>query len=58
MSGSRLLAREEAAAYCDLSPSGFDTWVRAGRLPGPIPGTRRYDRKALDAALDRLMETD
>lgn len=50
----RLLSRDEAAAYARLSPAGFDAWVRAGRLPGPIPGTKRYDLKAIDAALDRL----
>lgn len=49
----RVLRRSEAAAYCGLSPRGFDEWVRAGRLPAPLPGTKRYDRKAIDAALDR-----
>ena len=46
--------RAEAAAYVGLSPSGFDAWVRAGRLPAPIKGTKVYDKKAIDAALDRL----
>jgi hypothetical protein len=27
---------------------------RKGIMPGPIPGTRLWDRKALDAAMDRL----
>lgn len=51
---SRLLTREEAAAQCKLSPSGFSRWVAMGRLPRPLPGTRRWDQKAIDRALDRL----
>jgi len=51
---SRLLTREEAAAHCKLSPSGFSRWVAQGRLPKPLPGTRRWDARAIDRALDRL----
>lgn len=50
----RLLSKADAAAYCGLTPGGYDAWVKAGRLPGPIAGTHRYDKKAIDAALDRL----
>lgn len=49
----RGLTRGVAAAYCGLSPDGFDAWVSRGLLPGPIPGTLRWDRKAIDLALDR-----
>jgi hypothetical protein len=49
----RCLAREEAAAYCGLSPEGFDEWVKRGIVPGPLPGTQRWDRRAIDLALDR-----
>jgi predicted DNA-binding transcriptional regulator AlpA len=49
----RLLTREQAAAYCGLSVHGFSDWVKTARLPGPIRGTVRWDRKAIDAALDR-----
>lgn len=49
----RGLTREAAAEYLGLSLSGFDAWVAEGRIPGPIPGTRRWDRKAIDLALDR-----
>ena len=49
----RLLTREQAAAYCGLSVHAFSEWVKTGRLPGPIRGTLRWDRKAIDAALDR-----
>jgi len=49
---SRLLTREEAAAYCRLSPQGFSRWVKSGRLPQPLSGTARWDLRAIDAALD------
>lgn len=49
---SRLLTRDEVAAYCRLSPQGFSRWVKTGRLPGPIAGTARWDIKVIDAALD------
>lgn len=52
MSG-RCLTREQAAEYCGLSLDGFDDWRRRGLIPGPIAGTRRWDRKALDLALDK-----
>ena len=50
----RLLTRAKAAEYCDMTPEAFSSWVKAGRLPGAISGTRRWDRAAIDAALDRL----
>jgi hypothetical protein len=50
----RLLPKTKAAAYCSLSPSGFDDWRRKGLLPDPIPGTSRWDIKLLDQALDKL----
>lgn len=49
----RCFTREQAAAYCGLTPEGFTAWQRQGIVPPPIPRTKRWDRKALDAALDR-----
>lgn len=50
----RCLSRRQAAEYCGCgSLSTFDDWVRRGIVPGPITGTRRWDRKAIDAALDK-----
>lgn len=49
----RILTRAQAAAYCGLTISGFDVWVRKGIVPPPIAGTRRWDRNAIDAAFDR-----
>src|ERR1700693_5532377 len=50
----RGLSREEAAAYAGCeSLSTFSDWIRRGIMPDPIPGTHKWDRKAIDAALDR-----
>ncbi len=49
----RVLSKGEAAAYCGAgSISSFDDWVRRRIIPGPIPGTHRWDRLAIDRALD------
>lgn len=50
----RRLTIADAAAYCGLTPGGFRQWVSIGRLPPSLPGTHRWDRKAIDFALDRL----
>lgn len=50
----RLIDRTKAARYCNLSTSAFSDWVRKGKLPGPLPGTARWDLKAIDHALDVL----
>ncbi|MEM7619518.1 MAG: helix-turn-helix domain-containing protein [Pseudomonadota bacterium] len=50
----RGLSIQEAAEYCGITTECFRTWVRDGLIPGPWPGTKRYDRKALDNALDKL----
>jgi hypothetical protein len=50
----RLLSRQQAAAYCNISPGSFSNWVRSGRLPLPLPGTSRWDQKAIDFALDTM----
>ncbi|MGN6307345.1 MAG: helix-turn-helix transcriptional regulator [Mesorhizobium sp.] len=51
---TRILTRKEAAEMCKLTPAGFDVWVRKGIIPPATPGTRRWDQRAIDAALDRL----
>jgi hypothetical protein len=50
----RLMTGAQAAEYCELVPATFSAWVAAGRLPPPLPGTRRWDRRGIDAALDKL----
>lgn len=50
----RGITREEAADFCGIAPSTFDAWVRAGKMPGPVPGTKRWDLKAIEKAWDKL----
>lgn len=50
----RLLTVQEAADYCGLSQNGLRDWIRKGRLPSSIPGTSRWDKKAIDRKLDDL----
>jgi hypothetical protein len=49
----RLFTRAQAMAYLALSGGAFSAWIREGRIPGPLRGTRRWDRHSIDAALDR-----
>jgi hypothetical protein len=46
-----VLTRREAAKMCRISVQTFDSWVRKGILPGPIPGTRRWSRVAIERGL-------
>jgi len=51
----RGLSKEQAAAYAGCETlSAFNDWIRRGIIPRPIPGTHKWDRRAIDAALDRL----
>ena len=51
----RGMSKEQAAAYAGCETlSAFNDWIRRGIMPGPISGTHKWDRKAIDAALDRL----
>ena len=51
----RGLTVTEAATYAGCrTAAAFRDWVRRGIMPRPLRGTHRYDRKAIDAALDRL----
>jgi predicted DNA-binding transcriptional regulator AlpA len=44
----------EVAAYLGIASATFAKWVANGRAPKPLPGTRRWDRKAIDLALDKI----
>jgi predicted DNA-binding transcriptional regulator AlpA len=52
----RLINREAAAAYVNVSPSKFDELVRDGRMPRPrcIDRRKAWDTRQLDAAIDDL----
>lgn len=50
----RGISREQAARYAGCrTVSAFADQIRRGIMPGPIPGTHTWDRRAIDAALDR-----
>lgn len=50
----RGLTKAHAAAYCGCETlAAFDEGVRKEIVPKAIPGTNRWDRKAIDRALDR-----
>lgn len=57
MTQPRLMSGPDAAAYLGLTPATFAKWVAEGRIPKPLPGTRRWDRRAIDIALDKLSGT-
>ena len=50
----RLIGRKEAAAYCNITPTAFSGWVQTHKMPPPIPGTRKWDKRAIDARLDEI----
>jgi predicted DNA-binding transcriptional regulator AlpA len=53
----RLISRQAAAAYVNVSPTTFDAMVRDRRMPRPkiLSGRRRaWDVFALDRAVDDL----
>lgn len=53
MTEPRLISGADAAAYCGVTPATWSKWVADGIMPKPIAGTRRWDRKAIDLALDK-----
>lgn len=50
----RLVSRTEAATYCGLKPSRFSELVKHGMMPKAIPGTSKWDMRAIDLHLDKL----
>jgi excisionase family DNA binding protein len=58
LSAARLLTRQQAAAYCGVGTTTLTTWIERGIIPGPVPGTHRWDKKAIDLVLDILGRLD
>lgn len=54
----RMMKRQTAAAYCDLSVGAFEREITAGRLPAPVTlgGREHWCKKALDRALAGLFQ--
>jgi predicted DNA-binding transcriptional regulator AlpA len=54
-SGSpRLLTKKAAAAYVGVSVPTFSKWVAEGLFPPSVSITKMWDKKAIDAQLDKL----
>ena len=49
-----VMSRGIAAEYCSLAVSGFDQWVREGRLPPPLPASKRWSKGAIDRAIAKM----
>jgi hypothetical protein len=50
----RLVTKDSICSYLgEISTATYDKWQARGIVPGPVPGTNRYDVKAHDKALDR-----
>lgn len=52
--GPRLIGRKEAAAYLGIAESTFSMWVSTHKMPHAVAGTRKWDKRAIDARLDEL----
>ena len=51
----RLISKREALRYLGYADmKSVEKLIASGVIPGPVPGTSRFDRRALDAALDRV----
>lgn len=50
----RLIGRKEAAEYCGIAESTFSLWVSTHKMPPAVPGTRMWDKRAIDAKLDEI----
>jgi len=53
MTQPRLMRRLEVMAYLGIGSSTLYRWIDEGRIPGPLPGSERWHRGAVDEALDK-----
>jgi hypothetical protein len=52
--GARLQSKDGICWFLgQISHGTYDTWQSKGIVPGPVPGTNRYDVPSHHAALDR-----
>ncbi|MHC2583013.1 putative DNA-binding transcriptional regulator AlpA [Bradyrhizobium diazoefficiens] len=49
----RLISKREVAAYLGYSEKSLEKLIAQGVIPPPVAGTHRFDRRAIDVALDR-----
>ena len=51
---ARLQTKEGICEYLGgISATTYDTWQARGLVPGPVPGTTRYDQRQHDQVLDK-----
>lgn len=51
---ARLQTKDGICVYLGgISHGTYDSWQAKGIVPGPVPGTTRFDVRAHDAAIDR-----
>jgi hypothetical protein len=53
MAEPRLMRPRQLRQYLGVSGAGLKRLRDKGLIPEPLPGTRMYDRAAVDRALDR-----
>lgn len=58
LSYMRPATRQEVARTLRIQPGTVSEWVRKKRIPGCMPGTRRYDLDAVLAQLDTAKPSD
>lgn len=49
----RLLRRAQVLELLNVRSSTLARWVERGIIPAPVAGTHRWDRLAIERALDR-----
>ena len=49
----RLVTKDDICVYLGgISAATYDKWQNRGLVPGPVPGTNRYDLRQHDFVLD------
>lgn len=52
----RLVTKERICEYLgQISSATYDKWHSRGLVPGPVPGTNRYDVRQHDLILDQKL---
>lgn len=54
MQQRRLVSQNKAIEYLGVSKNFFNKLLRLGVIPNYIPGTKKYDLRAIDHALDKI----
>lgn len=52
--GASLMGSKEASVYLGIAQGTFSLWVATHKMPPAIPGTRMWDKRAINAKLDEI----